>query len=639
MAQLGRFNHTAANSTNGHPVGGASVTIYREGAIVNGAQSGVSPLSVSVRHQGKIKTSDTVVFVTPPGTIQASTGNVNSASSTVIVVSGFAGTLDLADGDWIVPTNAQPTLYDDDQANDVATNPLTTSSSNPKGLATCFLEAPCAYTYKVSGGGLDTTFYHGMVSASEAPAQIRYADNFAANSFTGGIFEAISDLPSAGGTVRLSGNRTYDLSFTVPITGNDITIEGAGNSTIVQMAHATGVHFFGSQGSGITGSRFTARNFKIEGLNSSKTNGRGFNFGTCSDCLVENVYIANTADAAIGTNAAGPSTTTRLRVINCIIDSPGDAASSDGYGIILNNANDCIIEGNYIANSLNASIFGFGTSANNIIRGNRVEAGENGIRWGSVGATCNHWTVVNNEIDGCSVDGIRADGSNAIVMGNRSINNTLSGIKCDGPMTSSVWSNNYCNSNGNKGIYLNVANGAVSDVQIMGNLCQSNAGDGIRISPTAGAFAMTNVAVKNNMCVQNGTYGVYVDTAAVASSFVIAHNVYRANTTADELLERAANNVYGPLEKLRNSGFTAASPLNIPGDGVYTITGTANITSITACPAGTIITLIFTDTNVSTGVTDGSNLKIAGNFVYTPDDTIQLVCDGTNWYELGRSTN
>ena len=37
--------------------------------------------------------------------------------------------------------------------------------------------------------------------------------------------------------------------------------------------------------------------------------------------------------------------------------------------------------------------------------------------------------------------------------------------------------------------------------------------------------------------------------------------------------------------------------------------------------------------------TDGSNLKLAGNFVTTADDTITLAYDGTNWYEICRSVN
>jgi hypothetical protein len=51
---------------------------------------------------------------------------------------------------------------------------------------------------------------------------------------------------------------------------------------------------------------------------------------------------------------------------------------------------------------------------------------------------------------------------------------------------------------------------------------------------------------------------------------------------------------------------------------------------------GRRITLRFSNASPG-GIADGNNLKLAGNFAATTDDTISLVCDGTNWYETGRS--
>jgi hypothetical protein len=65
------------------------------------------------------------------------------------------------------------------------------------------------------------------------------------------------------------------------------------------------------------------------------------------------------------------------------------------------------------------------------------------------------------------------------------------------------------------------------------------------------------------------------------------------------------------------------------------VTGTADITSITAMRYGTRLLLIFTGTAATNGVVDGSNLAIAGNFAYTPDDTLELWCDGVTWYQIG----
>lgn len=66
------------------------------------------------------------------------------------------------------------------------------------------------------------------------------------------------------------------------------------------------------------------------------------------------------------------------------------------------------------------------------------------------------------------------------------------------------------------------------------------------------------------------------------------------------------------------------------------ITGTTNITSITAGRTQQMVTLRFAG---ALTLTKGSNLKIASNFVTTADDTITLVSDGTNWNEMCRSVN
>ncbi|WEK42994.1 MAG: hypothetical protein P0Y64_16875 [Candidatus Sphingomonas colombiensis] len=85
---------------------------------------------------------------------------------------------------------------------------------------------------------------------------------------------------------------------------------------------------------------------------------------------------------------------------------------------------------------------------------------------------------------------------------------------------------------------------------------------------------------------------------------------------------------------------TSAANITIPfgRDVVAKVTGATNITSFSLAPddTGRRVTLIFA--GVLT-LTDGFNLKLAGNFVTSADDTITLYCDGTNWIELGRSVN
>jgi hypothetical protein len=82
----------------------------------------------------------------------------------------------------------------------------------------------------------------------------------------------------------------------------------------------------------------------------------------------------------------------------------------------------------------------------------------------------------------------------------------------------------------------------------------------------------------------------------------------------------------------------SASTIYLPQEmDTVLISGTTGITSIYA-PAheGRRMTLIFQ--GVLT-VTDGGNLKLNGNFTSAANSTLTVTCDGTNWYEVSRSTN
>lgn len=83
----------------------------------------------------------------------------------------------------------------------------------------------------------------------------------------------------------------------------------------------------------------------------------------------------------------------------------------------------------------------------------------------------------------------------------------------------------------------------------------------------------------------------------------------------------------------------SAASIALPrGQRLVRITGTTAITSIVSSgpDTGREVTLLFAD---ALTLTDGSNLKLNGNFVTTADDTIKLVCTGTDWVEVSRSAN
>ena len=82
-----------------------------------------------------------------------------------------------------------------------------------------------------------------------------------------------------------------------------------------------------------------------------------------------------------------------------------------------------------------------------------------------------------------------------------------------------------------------------------------------------------------------------------------------------------------------------SAPTVLSAGNLFHITGGFAITRINTCDTtnnGRLVTLIF---DAALTFTDGDNLNLAGNFVTSADDTIQLICDGTNWYETTRSVN
>lgn len=138
---------------------------------------------------------------------------------------------------------------------------------------------------------------------------------------------------------------------------------------------------------------------------------------------------------------------------------------------------------------------------------------------------------------------------------------------------------------------------------------------------------------------------------------VIAGAIWFTGTTAADLnihdnaanlADTAKNIVYGSPTTTRyrqhdNSwgagmpSVASATTVTLPSDGrVFNITGTTSITSVTASRAGREVVLKFAG---ALTFTDGSNLKLAGSMSTSADDTISLICDGTNWYETGRSAN
>lgn len=236
---------------------------------------------------------------------------------------------------------------------------------------------------------------------------------------------------------------------------------------------------------------------------------------------------------------------------------------------------------------------------------------------------------------------------------------------------------NYIINTVGSGIFTGVGTG--NSLKISGNIIR-NAG----LHSIAAAFASTSpvseIQIENNLSIDPEQYGVYVD---YIREFTIVGNFCIGSGTGagaydiginHSLRGRVANNTFvspggfaqdGRIAIDANSFDVAVDPdsniyLNTTGTqtpsgnvvatvasataltlpvlgSIFSISGTTDITSIVATGNnGRRVTLVFQ--GILT-FTDGSNLKLAGNLVTTADDTITLVCDGTNWYETARSVN
>lgn len=135
---------------------------------------------------------------------------------------------------------------------------------------------------------------------------------------------------------------------------------------------------------------------------------------------------------------------------------------------------------------------------------------------------------------------------------------------------------------------------------------------------------------------------------------VVANSFYRDSSDSKLYVGNAAGSAWNELFEAGVSG--PISPANggnglvgngtnvvsanaiVPTGNLFHVTGTTNVTSITSSGilAGTKVTIIFD--GILT-FTDGSNLKLAGNFVTAANSTISLAYDGTSWFEVSRSSN
>jgi hypothetical protein len=268
---------------------------------------------------------------------------------------------------------------------------------------------------------------------------------------------------------------------------------------------------------------------------------------------------------------------------------------SGGRGLFLPNLNNSIVCGNAVSYVARSGILlgGAGSSGSNVnVSGNYVEfavqtnttsptpAQEAAITVWQTGSGVN---IANNLI--------RNPGNTTV-----GVSYIIKGIYCDG---------------GGDNRYIRIAsNHIVDDRATPGMQYGIQVGDSGKSTPDV------------NVCTDNVVIGA--STAAVLD--------YVSGSTTQGIYGR--NTVPGSSSTISTA---AALPLPVTGDYFFVVGSTA-ITSLPVSWAGRRVTLGFSD---SVTVTDGAaaGLMLAGNFSAGVDDTMELVCNGTSWYETSRSAN
>lgn len=181
----------------------------------------------------------------------------------------------------------------------------------------------------------------------------------------------------------------------------------------------------------------------------------------------------------------------------------------------------------------------------------------------------------------------------------------------------------------------------IHDVTIDATAVTAGSARLITFDAVGGATYTDRISVKRNTFRGGGggtIYGIQVPAALATGSTEIdlRDNDFDSIDSEYEILGGSVtnNNLLYP----RTAVVASAAALTLPlGFESFSITGTTSITSIVATGFdGKTVRLIFD--GILT-VTDGSNLKLSGNFVTSADDVMTLVCNGANWHEVSRSAN
>jgi hypothetical protein len=216
----------------------------------------------------------------------------------------------------------------------------------------------------------------------------------------------------------------------------------------------------------------------------------------------------------------------------------------------------------------------------------------------------------------------------------------------------------------NAGAQLRVDNASTSagTIGVLGRMSSSSATAdsagvrGVNLSSGSGVYG-TSSSGKGVWGHTTSGQGVYGDAAAGPSGIGVKGfspdhiGVFAQSNTGVALAAVAGTgngvaadfsgkvDVHGRIVSIAIVDISGTSTPNVNDANLFEVNNTSprTITSLTGGVTGQVIVLAFLDAN--TTVQDGGNLQLAGNFISSPNDTLELVHAGVNWFEISRSNN
>lgn len=234
----------------------------------------------------------------------------------------------------------------------------------------------------------------------------------------------------------------------------------------------------------------------------------------------------------------------------------GFTIHSNGDGIELLRASDCIISNNKITSDLSGILIGSGGGANNnLISNNTISMSERGIWACTLGSFLNNaiinnlllnnhcgldiegsnWTIANNYVYG-SKTGLSLRFSESILKDNTILNN-LEGVKLGFGHNNIVQNNTISNNRGN-GLWLGYTYNPSNNNQIRNNKIMNNEEDGIH---STYSYASNNI-IEDNIVNNNGDDGI--DIRGRNYDNIIENNTILDNINFDIITYGTKTNIF-----------------------------------------------------------------------------------------------